>query len=120
MPEDQAFRFEAIANSSSELLVRLTPAPGYYLYRDKTSFELAHADGVAAILRDVPEVKGIVARSGADELGLDPMGINQTDVFMVLKPRDQWRAMGVQINWEDTELTCAHTGERIQSAYGDD
>ncbi len=44
-----------------------------------------------AILRDVPEVKGIVARTGADELGLDPMGLNQTDVFMVLKPREQWR-----------------------------
>ena len=36
------------------------------------------------------------------------------------EPRDQWRIVGVDINWEDTELTCAHTGERIQSAYGDD
>jgi len=46
LPEDQAFRAEAIANSPSELLVRLTPAPGYYLYRDKTSFRLIDADGV--------------------------------------------------------------------------
>jgi cobalt-zinc-cadmium resistance protein CzcA len=37
----------------------------------------------------VPEVKGIVARAGSDELGLDPMGLNQTDTFMVLKPRDE-------------------------------
>ncbi len=44
-----------------------------------------------AILRDVPEVRRIVARSGADELGLDPMGLNQTDVFMVLAPRQEWR-----------------------------
>ncbi len=44
-----------------------------------------------AILERVPEVEAIVARSGADELGLDPMGLNQTDTFMVLKPRDQWR-----------------------------
>ncbi|TXI25085.1 MAG: efflux RND transporter permease subunit [Ottowia sp.] len=44
-----------------------------------------------AILSSVPEVKGIVARAGADELGLDPMGLNQTDTFMVLKPRDSWR-----------------------------
>ncbi len=47
LPEDQAFRFEAIANSSAELLVRLTPAPGYYLYRDKTSFQLPDAKGVS-------------------------------------------------------------------------
>ncbi len=44
-----------------------------------------------AIMARVPEVKGIVARVGADELGLDPMGFNQTDTFLVLKPRAEWR-----------------------------
>ena len=44
-----------------------------------------------AILAEVPEVKAIVARAGSDELGLDPMGLNQTDTFMVLQPRDTWR-----------------------------
>jgi len=44
-----------------------------------------------AILAKVPEVKRIVARSGSDELGLDPMGLNQTDTFMVLKDRSEWR-----------------------------
>jgi cobalt-zinc-cadmium resistance protein CzcA len=39
----------------------------------------------------VPEIKAIVARAGSDELGLDPMGLNQTDTFMVLQPRDTWR-----------------------------
>lgn len=47
LPEEQAFRAEVIADSSRALLVRLTPAPGYYLYRDKTSFELIDADGVS-------------------------------------------------------------------------
>ncbi|GAO36745.1 cytochrome C peroxidase [Sulfuricella sp. T08] len=44
-----------------------------------------------AIMARVPEVKGVVARAGSDELGLDPMGFNQTDTFLVLKPREQWR-----------------------------
>ena len=44
-----------------------------------------------AILEAVPEVRTIVARAGADELGLDPMGLNQTDTFMVLAPRNTWR-----------------------------
>ena len=44
-----------------------------------------------AILAQVPEVKAIVARAGSDELGLDPMGLNQTDTFMVLNPRETWR-----------------------------
>jgi len=36
LPEDQAFRFEAIATSSDQILARFIIAPGYYLYRDKT------------------------------------------------------------------------------------
>jgi heavy metal efflux system protein len=43
----------------------------------------------SAILANVPDVAGIVARTGSDELGLDPMGPNQTDTFLVLKPADQ-------------------------------
>lgn len=44
-----------------------------------------------AILSQVPEVKGIYSRVGADELGLDPMGLNQTDNFLILKPANEWR-----------------------------
>ena len=45
----------------------------------------------ARILRDVPEVRQVVARTGSDELGLDPMGLNETDTFLVLKPREEWQ-----------------------------
>ena len=44
-----------------------------------------------AILDQVPEVTGIVARTGSDEIGLDPMGLNQTDMFLEIKPRHEWR-----------------------------
>ncbi|GGD63728.1 efflux RND transporter permease subunit [Lacimicrobium alkaliphilum] len=44
-----------------------------------------------ALLKQVPEIKQIVARTGADELGLDPMGLNETDMFMELQPTEQWR-----------------------------
>ncbi|OYY95009.1 MAG: CusA/CzcA family heavy metal efflux RND transporter [Hydrogenophilales bacterium 28-61-23] len=44
-----------------------------------------------ALLARVPEVKGVVARAGSDELGLDPMSLNQTDTFLVLKPKETWR-----------------------------
>jgi cobalt-zinc-cadmium resistance protein CzcA len=43
-----------------------------------------------AIMQAIPEVTGIVARVGADEIGLDPMGLNQTDTYLLLKPRDEW------------------------------
>uniref|UniRef100_E6PLX6 Heavy metal efflux pump CzcA n=1 Tax=mine drainage metagenome TaxID=410659 RepID=E6PLX6_9ZZZZ len=44
-----------------------------------------------ALLKAVPEIKSIVARSGSDDLGLDPMGLNETDTFLVLKPASEWR-----------------------------
>ena len=44
-----------------------------------------------ALLKRIPEIRQIVARTGSDEIGLDPMGLNQTDIFMELKPRSQWR-----------------------------
>ena len=47
-----------------------------------------------AIRQTVPEVHGVVARTGTDEIGLDPMGFNETDLFMVLAPREQWRSGG--------------------------
>ena len=44
-----------------------------------------------ALLERVPEIRDIVARTGSDELGLDPMGLNETDSFLVLAPRSEWR-----------------------------
>ncbi len=44
LPEDQAFIVEAIINSANSILVRMTPAPGYYLYQNKMQFTLSSND----------------------------------------------------------------------------
>ncbi len=44
-----------------------------------------------AIMQAVPEVRGIMARAGADELGVDPVGLNETDMFFTLAPLELWR-----------------------------
>ena len=31
-----------------------------------------------------------------------------------------WRVIGVDVNYEDPALFCAHSGERIESAYAED
>jgi cobalt-zinc-cadmium resistance protein CzcA len=41
--------------------------------------------------KNIPEIIDIVARVGSDELGLDPMSLNDTDTFLILKPKKQWR-----------------------------
>ena len=42
------------------------------------------------LLEHVPEITAITARLGSDEIGLDPMGLNETDTFLSLKPREAW------------------------------
>lgn len=52
---------------------------------------LAIDQRVQQALMRLPEVVGVVARTGSDELGLDPMGLNETDSFLQLKPPTEWR-----------------------------
>ncbi len=47
------------------------------------------------IMEQVPEVKGMMARAGADELGIDPVGLNETDNFLTLAPKSEWRGHGL-------------------------
>lgn len=44
-----------------------------------------------ALLAEVPEIRHIVSRTGSDEIGMDPMGLNETDVFLQLRPTDEWQ-----------------------------
>ena len=46
LPAEQAFRFEALAQSPHQLLLRWTMPKGYYLYRDQTTLKLADARGL--------------------------------------------------------------------------
>ncbi|MDQ7004682.1 MAG: CusA/CzcA family heavy metal efflux RND transporter [Ghiorsea sp.] len=39
---------------------------------------------------EIPEVVSVVSRTGADELRMDPMGLYQTDNFIITKPKDEW------------------------------
>lgn len=45
----------------------------------------------AELMAQVPEVTGVISRTGTDEIGLDPMGLNETDLFVTLKPASEWR-----------------------------
>ncbi len=40
LPDAQAFGFEAIAGDGNTLLLRFSPAKGYYLYRDRTTLRI--------------------------------------------------------------------------------
>ena len=48
LPEAQAFEVDAIADGGNRVVVRMTPAPGYYIYRDRSRFELEGDPGLQA------------------------------------------------------------------------
>jgi cobalt-zinc-cadmium resistance protein CzcA len=43
------------------------------------------------VLRKFPEVVTVVSRSGSPEVATDVMGIELADIFIVLKPRSEWK-----------------------------
>ncbi|MFA5900981.1 MAG: efflux RND transporter permease subunit, partial [Hyphomicrobium sp.] len=64
---------------------------------------------IQKLLRDkVPEVQNVIARVGSDELGLDPMSPNDTDAFLVLKPKEEWRVPDKE--WLLQQLRAAMAG----------
>lgn len=54
------------------------------------------------LMTEIPEIRGVMARAGADELGIDPVGLNETDMFLTLAPKDEWR--GPDKRWLIGEL----------------
>lgn len=42
------------------------------------------------IVREFPEVENVFSRIGTSEVATDPMGVNISDTYIMLKSRDQW------------------------------
>ncbi len=61
------------------------------------------------LLKHIPEIETINSRVGSDELGLDPMGLNETDTFLVLKPKDEWRMDSKEQLIEEIRKVMAQT-----------
>lgn len=59
------------------------------------SISLTHsmevAEQIEHVIARTPEVSTVVSRVGRPDVGSDPMGINQSDVFVALGARDSWR-----------------------------
>lgn len=45
---------------------------------------------IETVLREFPEVERVVCRTGRPEVATDPMAIDQSDVYVTLKPPSEW------------------------------
>jgi cobalt-zinc-cadmium resistance protein CzcA len=69
------------------LLVQTMKLPGISLTE---SVEIGNR--VEKVIRGFPEVSGVVSKVGRPDLATEAMGIYEADVYVLLKPRDQWTA----------------------------
>ncbi len=80
-----------------DLIIQLESIPSINLA--STNHNVAQVE--AALMAAVPEIVRVVSRSGSDEIGLDPMGLNETDVFLQLKHADEWTTVSSKQEIED-------------------
>jgi hypothetical protein len=55
-------------------------------------------------------------------LSFDSVKDNLAEVICAIRHglRDGWRVVACEINWEDNDLTCEHSGKPIPAAYGEE
>jgi cobalt-zinc-cadmium resistance protein CzcA len=46
------------------------------------------------VLKQFPEVETVISRTGRAEIATDPMGIETSDVYVILEPREEWTTAG--------------------------
>jgi hypothetical protein len=60
--------------------------------------------------------------SDGEALSFDTVKENYRHVLYAMKYLEDfsgWNIVACEINWEDEDLTCAHSGDKIESAYGE-
>ncbi len=78
------------------LVLRMTMAPSIAL-RESTRLTLI----AERRLMKIPEVTGVVTRIGRGELGAHTDPVNSAEMFVLLKPKDQWRNNATQQELEE-------------------
>jgi heavy metal efflux system protein len=68
------------------LTVTTTKLPGISLESAITTQTM-----VEKTLKKFPEVQTVVTLGGSSEIPTDPMGVEQSDTFIILKPKSEWR-----------------------------
>jgi len=52
---------------------------------------LAQSRQIERTLKQFTEVKSVICRTGRAEIAVDPMGMNMTDVYVLLEPKEKWK-----------------------------
>ncbi len=78
------------------IVLRLTMAPSISLNESKRTTMI-----VERRVMKIPEVTGVVTRIGRGEVGAHTDPVNSAEMYILLKPRDQWRTARTQQEIEE-------------------
>lgn len=62
------------------------------------------------LLSEFPEVKQVISKIGAAEIPTDPMGVENGDVMIIMKPKEEWTSAD---NRSDMQTKMKHALEKI-------
>jgi cobalt-zinc-cadmium resistance protein CzcA len=65
---------------------------------------------VEKVVMGFPEIETVVSRTGRAEIATDPMGVEISDTYLILKPRDTWR-------FETKEELIAALNEALEQRF---
>src|SRR3972149_6685239 len=68
-----------------DILIELRRLPSISLTESIHTSQMLEAE-----LKSIPEVINVVSRTGRPEIATDPMSIYQSDVYIKMKPREEW------------------------------
>jgi cobalt-zinc-cadmium resistance protein CzcA len=69
-----------------DILIELRRLPSISLTESIHTAQMLEAE-----LKSIPEVVNVVSRTGRPEIATDPMSIYQSDVYIKMKPREEWK-----------------------------
>lgn len=71
-----------------DMLIELRRIPSISLTEAIHTSQMLEAE-----LKSIPEVIDVVSKTGRPEIATDPMSIYQSDVYIKMKPRDEWKTV---------------------------
>ncbi|OGU33406.1 MAG: cation transporter [Ignavibacteria bacterium GWA2_35_9] len=71
-----------------DILIELRRLPSISLTESIHTSQMLEAE-----LKSIPEVINVVSRTGRPEIATDPMSIYQSDVYIKMKPREEWKTV---------------------------
>jgi cobalt-zinc-cadmium resistance protein CzcA len=69
-----------------DILIELRRLPSISLTESIHTAQMLEAE-----LKSIPEVVNVVSKTGRPEIATDPMSIYQSDVYIKMKPREEWK-----------------------------